>query len=138
MGYGGVVRRGRSLVVVGRGTNWQLVAKELVKGTAELICLHGLNRLGDETYRQVIRAADGVDFEPWMLQTGGELWRRLLGVLPKGGPLAEMLMHIARLPARSLEALVLAVIEQPHRARELLAGLGTPDAGKERGEGRTE
>jgi acyl-CoA thioesterase-1 len=39
------------------------------------------------------RAADGVDFEPWMLQTGGELWRRHLAVLlcgmeapPNAGP----------------------------------------------------
>ena len=128
VGYGGVVRRGDSLVVVGRGTNWQLVAKELVKGTAELICLHGLNRLTDDTYEQVISAADGVDFEPWMLQTGGELWRRLLAVLPDGRPVAEMLMHLARLPARSLETLMLAVIEQPPWARELLAGLGAPDA----------
>lgn len=123
VGYGGVVRSGASLVVVGRGTNWQLVAKELVKGTAELICLHGLNRLTDDTYQQVIGAADGVDYEPWMLQTGGELWRRLLAVLPSGRPVAEMLMHLARLPARSLETLVLAVIEQPTRASELLADL---------------
>ncbi len=124
VGYGGVLRRDDTLVVVGRGTNWQLVAKELVKGTAELICLHGLNRLSDETYRQVIRAADGIDFEPWMLQTGGELWRRLLAVVPADRPLAEMLMHLARLPARPLEELMLAVIEQPPRARTLLAGLG--------------
>jgi hypothetical protein len=127
VGYGGVVKRGCSLVVVSKGTNWQLVAKELVKGTAELICLHGLNRLTDETYQQVMSAADGVDFEPWMLQTGGELWRRLLAVLPAGRPLAEMLMHLARLPARSLETLLLAVIEQPPWARELLAGLGASD-----------
>jgi hypothetical protein len=128
VGYGGVLRRGDSLVVVGRGTNWQLMAKELVKGTAELICLHGLNRLSDDTYQQVIQAADGPHFEPWMLQTGGELWRRLLAVLPPGRPLAEMLMHLARLPARSLETLMLAVLEQPDWARDLLAGLGTTGA----------
>ena len=127
VGYGGVVRRGDSLVVVGRGANWQLMAKELVKGTAELICLHGLNCLSDATYAQVISAADGLDFEAWMLQTGGELWRRLLAVLPNGRPLAEMLMHLARLPARSLETLMLAVIEQPQWAGELLAGLGRSD-----------
>ncbi len=127
VGYGGVLHRGKSLVVVGRGTNWQLVAKELVKGTAELICLHGLNRLEADTYQQVIGAADGVDFEPWMLQTGGELWRRLLTVLPAGRPLAEMLMHLARLPARSLETLILAVIEKPQWACELLAASGAAD-----------
>jgi hypothetical protein len=128
VGYGGVLQRGDALVVVGRGTNWQLMAKELVKGTAELICLHGLNRLPDDMYQQVIRAADGPHFEPWMLQTGGELWRRLLAVLPNRRPLADMLMHLARLPARSLETLLLAVIERPDWARELLTGLGTSDA----------
>ena len=124
VGYGGVERRGGTLMVVGRGTNWQLVTKELVKGTAELICLHGLNRLTDDVYDRVIEAADGIDFEPWMLQTGGELWRRLLAVLPAGRPLAETLMHLARLPAGSLETLMLAVLEQPPRAGEILAGLG--------------
>ena len=123
--YGGVLRRGKALMVVARGWNWQLVTEELVKGTAELICLHGLNRLTDDTYRQVMRAADGIEFEPWMLQTGGELWRRFLAVAPAGRPIAEVLMHVARLPPRSLEALMLAVLEQPPWARELLAGLGT-------------
>lgn len=126
--YGGVVRRGDSLVVVGRGKNWLLVAMELVQGTAELICLHGLNRLADDTYRQVIRSTDVVDYEPWMFQTGCELWRRLLAVLPGDRPVAEMLMHLALLPARSLEKLILAVIEEPAWARELLASLGASDA----------
>jgi hypothetical protein len=126
--YGGVLRREGALEVVARGSNWCLVTKELVKGTAELICLHGLNRLSDDVYEQVMRHADRIEFEPWMLQTGGELWRRLLAVLPEGRAPAEMVMHLARLPPRSLESLMLAVIEQPDWARELLAGLGTSDA----------
>ncbi len=72
----------------------------------------------------MIEAADGVDFEPWMLQTGGELWRRLLAVAPLRRPIADLLMHIARLPPRSLEALLLAVLEDPPWAAELLGGLG--------------
>jgi hypothetical protein len=119
-GYGGVVRRNGTLMVVGRGTNWQLVAKELVKGTAELICLHGLNRLDDQTYSEVTCAADGLEKEPAMLQTGGELWRRLLIVVPPDRAIAEVLMHLARLP-EALESLIEAVIENPDRARELLA-----------------
>jgi hypothetical protein len=128
VGYGGVMRRNDSLEVVARGTNLYLLAKELVKGTAELICLHGMNHLSADTYRHVMRHADRIEFEPWMLQTGGELWRRLLAVLPDGRPQADMLMHLARLPARSLECLMLAVIEQPTWARELLAKLGVSDA----------
>jgi hypothetical protein len=123
VGLGGVVQLDESLVVVGRGMNWQLLTKELVKGTAELICLHGLNHLSDDTYRQVMDAADRIEYEPWMLQTGGELWRRLLEVVPDGRPMANMLMCMARLPPKSLESLMLAVIEQPEWARELLEKL---------------
>ncbi len=124
VGYGGVVRRGDSLVVVGRGTNWQLLTKELVKGTAELICLHGLNTLDDETYRRVMDATERIEYEPWMLQTGGELWRRLLAVIPEGRPVSEVLMCLARLPAKPLESLMSSVIEQPELARELFLAMG--------------
>ena len=102
-GLGVVVHNGNTLMVVGRGTNWQLLTKELVKGTAELICLHGLNDLTDDTYREVMNAADRLDYEPWMLQTGGELWRRLLALLPDGQRPADALMYLARLPAADLE-----------------------------------
>jgi hypothetical protein len=131
VGYGGVLRQNGSLEVVARAKFWLILAKELVKGTAELICLHGLNNLSEETYRYVIRQTDRIEFEPWMLQSGGELWRRLLAVLPEGRPIAEMLMHVARLPARSLESLMLAVIEEPEWARELLAKLEQPGRDEE-------
>ena len=123
-GYGGVTRHNDSLQVVGKAINFYLLAKELVKGTAELICLHGLNNLNDNMYEQVVGHTDRIEWEPWMLQTGGEFWRRLLALLPDGWPLAEILMKLARLPASSLESLMLAVIEHPERAREQLADLG--------------
>lgn len=124
VGYGGVLLKNDALTVVGKGANWYLLTKELVKGTAELICMHGLNDLDDTTYERVMSATDRIDFEPWMLQTGGELWRRLLAVAPDGRPMAEVLMHMARLPAQSLESLMLAVLERPDWARDLLRGLG--------------
>lgn len=120
-GYGGVMQQEGSLKVVAKAWNFFLLAKELVKGTAELICLHGLNNLDEETYQQVVHHTDRIDWEPWMLQTGGELWRRLLALLPERYPLAEMLMTLARLPANSLESLMLAVIERPDDARQQLA-----------------
>jgi hypothetical protein len=124
VGYGGVVQQGDGLVVIGKGTNWQLLTKELVKGTAELICLHGLNTLSDETYEKVMDAADHIEFERWMLQTGGELWRRVLAVIPDDRPLAGVLMHLARLPPKRLQSLIAAAIEQPELARPLFDELG--------------
>jgi hypothetical protein len=123
VGHGGVVRRGNALMVVGRGTNWQLLAKELVKGTAELVCLHGLNKLSDDTYRRVMDVTDRLELEPWMLQSGGELWRRLLASIPIGVPVARVLMHLARLPAGTLESMIAVVIERPDWAQGPLAGL---------------
>jgi hypothetical protein len=122
-GYGCVVRRGEELVVVGKGTNWQLVTKELVKGTAELICLHGLNQFSDDTYARVTNVTDRLDLEPWMLQSGGELWRRLLAVMPADVPLAQMLMRLARLPAESLHSMVAAAIEERGSAQRRWAEL---------------
>lgn len=123
VGLGGVVQRDNELMVVARATNWQLLAKELVKGTAELICLHGLNQLNDQMYERVLSVTDQLDLEPWMLQSGGELWRRLLQFVPDECPIAKVLMHLARQPAETLESVVAAVIEQRKDAAEYLAKL---------------
>ena len=126
VGYGCVEQRGNELMVVAKATNWQLLAKEMVKGTAELICLHGLNKLSDATYRQVVETTDRVEFEPWMLQSGGELWRRLLEALPVEASVARVLMHLARLPASDLESIIADVIEGRESARGRLARLAVP------------
>jgi hypothetical protein len=122
VGHGGVTQKGDELVVTGTGITWQLLAKELVKGTAELVCLHGLNELDDDTYRQVIDVTDHLDLEPWMLQSGGELWRRLLATFPDRAPIARVLMHLARLPAGNLEAVITTAIERPAAAARDWAG----------------
>jgi hypothetical protein len=123
VGLGGVTQRGGELLVVAKATNWQLLAKELVKGTAELICLHGLNRLDDDMYERVLTVTDQLDLEPWMLQSGGELWRRLLPYIPDGCPVATVLMHLARLPAGTLQSLLAGVIEQRDDGADGLAKL---------------
>jgi hypothetical protein len=120
VGLGGVTQRDGELRVMAKATNWQLLAKELVKGTAELICLHGLNSLDEFTYRKVIAVTDQLDLEPWMLQSGGELWRRLLETIADGS-IAKVLMQLARMPAGTLEPLLARVIEQREDARQLLA-----------------
>jgi hypothetical protein len=123
-GFGGVLNEGSEFRVVGRGWVWPILSHELVKGTVELICMHGLNQLDSTTYHDVLQAADRIEYEPWMLQVGSELWRRLLPLLPDTRPVSEMVMHMSRLPARSLERLMFAVVEDEDWARELLAGLG--------------
>jgi hypothetical protein len=124
VGWGGVQRRDGKLYVVAKAIIWPLLLHELTKGVAELVSMHGLNTLDDATYGAVIDRTDHIEYEASMLQAGPEAWRLLLAALPPGRPLAEMLMHIARLDPDSVEELMLAVIEDPQRARRLLTELG--------------
>ena len=123
-GYGGVLNEESELRVVARACVWPLLSHELVKGTVELICMHGLNQLDATTYRMVLQATDRIEYEPWMIPTGAELWRQLLPLLPDDRHVSEMVMHLARLPSRSLEELMFAVVEDTDAAREWLAVLG--------------
>jgi hypothetical protein len=123
IGYGGVTRRHHRLIVTAKGVTWQLLTKELVKGTAELICLHGLTQLDEHRYQRVIKVTDRIDLEPWMIQSGGELWRRLLAVLPDGCPVARVLMNLARLPAERLHSVIELVIQQSDKTGDHLRRL---------------
>ena len=127
-GYGGVVRQDDRFKVVAKGRVWPILSHELVKGTVELICLHGLHELEGATYRHVLHVADRPEFEPWLLQAGCELWRRLLTVLPVDRPVAQIVMHLARLEPRELEEVMLAVVESPEKARQYFAKLNADDA----------
>ena len=124
VGYGGVQREGERFKVVGKAICLPLLTHELTKGTAELICLHGLNDLDDETYEKVTAEADQLEYETWLLQAGAEMWRRFLAVLPSGRPLPEMLMHVARLEPAELEDLMIAVVGDPPAARDVLETIG--------------
>ncbi len=119
-GIGGIVRQEAHLAVAASAINWHLLTKELVKGTAELVCLHGLNQLSEETYRRVLDATDRLGLESWMLQSGGELWRRLLEAMPDSPSTAEVLMQLARQPPKILEETIAAVIENPKSAQTRL------------------
>jgi hypothetical protein len=122
-GYSGVIRRGSQFQVVAKAWTWPLLIHELVKGTTELVCLHGLNTLDKGDYLQVVNAADHIEYETWQMQAGSELWRRLLAALPTDRPLAECLMYIARLSPARLDLLMQAVAERSPLAREQIADL---------------
>ena len=120
-GWSGVERRQGKFIVVARAWSWTLLIHELVKGTAELISLHGLNELDDNTYATVMQEADQVDHEIWMLQAGGDLWRRFLKIAPRDIPLSVTLMNVARMNPEYLESLMLTVFEAPDTAMRTLA-----------------
>ncbi|MDG2014724.1 MAG: hypothetical protein P8J33_14550 [Pirellulaceae bacterium] len=121
-GYGGVIKGydGR-LRVHARAWMWPLLSHELTKGTAELVCMHGLNHLDDETYQYVTREADKIEHEIWMMQAGGELWRLFIAAIPSSDLLAKSLMHVARMEPEPLEQLLMDLIEHPFTAKATIA-----------------
>jgi hypothetical protein len=120
-GYGGVRKVNGRMMVHARAWMWPLLAHELTKGTAELVCLHGLNELDEVTYRFVTHEADKIEHEIWMMQAGGELWRLFLAALPQPDRLAESLMYVARLDPQPLEQLMMDLVEHPRTAKATIA-----------------
>jgi hypothetical protein len=112
-----------SLLVQASAINGYYLTKELVKGTAELICLHGLSSLNDPTYEQVIQATDRMEYEPAMLQSGSELWRRLLRAIPSGVSPAHVLMRLARSSTDTVTEILAEVIEERANAQRRILDL---------------
>ncbi|MFK7819338.1 MAG: hypothetical protein AB8G99_11520 [Planctomycetaceae bacterium] len=122
-GWSSVLPRDGKLRVVAKAIFWPLLAHELVKGTAELVCLHGLNKLDDTTYAAVIDATDHIEYEVWMMQIGAELYRRWLSAKPSQISIAECLMQLALRPPKTVETIMLAVLEEPEAATAMMSRL---------------
>jgi hypothetical protein len=122
-GWSAIMPKDGKLKVVAKAIFWPLLAHELVKGTAELVCLHGLNKLDNETYTEVIKATDHIEYEVWMMQIGAELYRRWLSAKPNDICMADCLMHIAMQPPKKVEAIMLAVLEEPEAATAMMSRL---------------
>ena len=117
VGYSGVVRRNGRWFVVAKAWLFPLLVHELVKGTMELVCLHGLNELDKDVYLAATDEADQLEYESWCLQSGGALWRRLIALVPRDRTIAQSVMQIARLSPDDLESLMIDVMENPESAR---------------------
>lgn len=123
VGWGGVDRRDGALAVVAKAMVWPLLIHELIKGTVELICLHGLNQMDEESYLATMDVTEHVEHEVPMLQVGPEIFARLLAVAPRELPIAQTLMHIAMMQPEILEKFMFDMIETPNRATETVRKL---------------
>ena len=123
IGYGGVERRDGRFSVVAKAWVFPILVHELVKGTVELICLHGLNELDEEVYRAVVDEADQLEYEAWLLQAGPEMWRKFIAAAPRTQPLSRTIMQISKLDPDPLDELMIQVIEDPNRATDVMSRL---------------
>ena len=120
VGWSAVERRDGRMEVVAKAWIWPLLIHELVKGTVELICLHGLSNLEDEEFELVMDETEHVEYEIPMLQVGGTFFKKVLSVIPREMPVEQGLMHVARMPAVLLDEFLFDMMTVPQNATERL------------------
>ncbi len=120
VGWGGVDWIDGQLRVIGKAIVWPLLLHELVKGSMELICLHGMNELPSEDYDVVMDHTEHIEYEVPMLQVGPEFYQRFLRVNPREIALADCVMAVARMEPVELEEFFFDMIESPETAEKTL------------------
>ncbi len=119
-GWSGVQYRSGQAVVDARAWFWPILVHELVKGSVEMTCLHGMAQLDDAMYARVMEVTDQIEHELWMLQSGGELFRLLLAAKPLELPIAHCMMHVSLLEAEMLEQFLFDLVDDPAAARRMM------------------
>jgi len=123
VGWGGVDRIDGELQVVAKAVFWPLLVHELVKGSMELICLHGISDVSDGDYSIVMDHTEHVEYEVPMIQIGPVIYQAFLKVLPRPDSLAECTMVLAQMEPIELEEFLFEMIEDPDSAQAILKGL---------------
>ena len=111
--------------VVAKAFIFPILLQELSKGVAELISHHGLKGLDAETVKAVLGHADRAVDEPYLIQVGPEIWRRLLKAMPDADAMtkAKVYTMLAVQTPDKLDEILEAVIENPENAKDIVAGL---------------
>lgn len=125
VGWGGVRREDDRLVVQAKATAWPLLLHELIKGTVELISLHGLGELDDAEYSLIMDHTEHVEYEFPMIQIGRHVFKKFLAVRPRSITLAESIMHVAAFEPLVLEQFMFDLFESPNRATDKLLAAST-------------
>jgi hypothetical protein len=88
----------------------------------ELLTMHGISSLDPNVQKHVIRNADKLEYEPWQIQIGPELWRRFLNIV-KGMDIPRIVMALSMKSPDEAHEIVEAIIQNPEHARALLTAL---------------
>lgn len=120
VGWGGVDKIDGELQVVAKAIFWPLLVHELVKGSMELICLHGINDVSDDEYQVVMDQTEHVEYEVPMIQIGPAIYQAFLKVLPRPNSLAESTMVLSQMEPIEFEEFLFEMIEAPETAKNIL------------------
>ena len=111
------------ICVVARASTFPVLVQELIKGTMELLSLHGMKHLDKATHAKVTNVADDPDQNAWKEQIGPALWRKLIAILPRGQAIGELMAKLHGLSEGQLHRLLNTVIEDPEKAKRLIIAI---------------
>lgn len=114
---------GEMPVITAKAIMFPVLCQELSKGVAELITMHGLDGLDENTISRVLSAADDFKLEPYLIQIGPEVWRKILKVKPANVTLAELVRDLSTQTPSELHKIIDAVIDDPETAKRMLLDL---------------
>ncbi len=108
------------------GTIFPSLVHELIKGTMELLSMHGLDKLSEEELQTIYDQADSFKDEQWLIQIGGELWRKFIKALPKNISIANVIAEFNKQSPEIVHDIIEKVISNPTEAtqafQEILGG----------------
>jgi len=109
--------------VVARAICFPILAQELAKGVMELLTMHGLSDLDEQTAATVINYADDPRQDFWLAQAGQELWRRFLAAIPEGVNMVDVVAGLSKLSPEEVQTTIEAVVSNPQAAQGYLSKL---------------
>ena len=120
IGWSAVVRQEDRLSVRATATFWPMLVHELIKGSVELICLHGMNSVSERDFAVALERTDHIEFEIPMLQIGGTVFKQFLLARPREVALAESIMHVSMFEPLVLERFMFHLFESPNQATSMI------------------
>lgn len=102
--------------VVAKAICFPILAQELSKGVMELLTMHGLSDLDEQTAQAVIESADDPRQDIWLTQAGQELWRKFLAALPQGTNMAEVVAALSKQSPEEVQRIMEAIVNNPQAA----------------------
>jgi len=120
IGWSAVERQHGRLSVRATATFWPMLVHELIKGSVELICLHGMNNVSESDFAIALEHTDHVEFEIPMLQIGGTIFKRFLLARPREVELAEAIMYVAKFEPEVIEQFMFHLFESPNQATGMI------------------
>jgi hypothetical protein len=111
----------KKVKIQARAMVFPVLVQELVKGAMEYLTTLSMADMDEEDRRIVLKQADRMDYEPWQIQVGPELWNAFLKIVPRGATLATVVHKFAGKDPKFVHKILADTIEAVHRNEDPLS-----------------